>query len=193
MQVKDLIKELTDEKKVKVEKIGSGNWFWCWAGEEAREKKLAIAQLESVEIFHSRSTPHTLTRALRVEKRKLDASNASVHGRVQTLREEQAAAQGDCVRQGFLDQLGPLEEEVKTLAAEKDGWENAIAGGVEGIRVDTMALKSEVAELTDNIYILEAHIQSLVNDDRETMDLVRRDCYGAYFVEEEGLPEIEGL
>jgi hypothetical protein len=46
MQIKDLIKELTDEDKVKVEKIGSGNWYWCWAGEEARDKKNVVAQLE---------------------------------------------------------------------------------------------------------------------------------------------------
>ena len=46
MQIKDLITELTDENKVKVEKIGSGNWYWCWAGEEARDKKNMVAQLE---------------------------------------------------------------------------------------------------------------------------------------------------
>ena len=46
MGVKDLIKELTDESKVKVEKIGSGNWYWCWAGEEANEKRNIIRQLE---------------------------------------------------------------------------------------------------------------------------------------------------
>jgi len=169
--------------------IGSG------AGRERRQerRKLPSHSLSQSRSFIPAQRQHTLTRALRAEKRKLDASNASVQERVQTLREEQAAAQGDSVHQGYLDQLGPLEEEVKTLAAEKDGWENAIAGGVEGMRADMVALKSEVAELTDNIYILEAHIQRLVNDDKETMDLVRRDCYGAYFVEEEGLPEIEGL
>ena len=46
MLVKDVMKELTDENKVRVEKIGSGNWYWCWAGEEAREKKNIVAQLE---------------------------------------------------------------------------------------------------------------------------------------------------
>ena len=46
MAVKDLVKELTDENKVRVEKIGSGNWYWCWAGEEAKERKNQIAMLE---------------------------------------------------------------------------------------------------------------------------------------------------
>jgi metal-sulfur cluster biosynthetic enzyme len=49
MQVKDLLKELTDENQVKVEKIGSGNWYWCWAGEEARDKRNMVAQLQYVE------------------------------------------------------------------------------------------------------------------------------------------------
>jgi len=46
MVVKDMIRELTDENKVKVEKIGSGNWYWSWASDEARERKKTIALLE---------------------------------------------------------------------------------------------------------------------------------------------------
>jgi Mnd1 HTH domain len=49
MQIKDLIRELTDESKVMVEKIGSGNWYWCWAGEEARDKKNMLLYLEYVQ------------------------------------------------------------------------------------------------------------------------------------------------
>jgi hypothetical protein len=48
MQVKDFLRELTDENKVRVEKIGNVNWYWCWAGEEIRERKKVVAQLESV-------------------------------------------------------------------------------------------------------------------------------------------------
>lgn len=50
MAVKEFIKDLTDENKMRVEKIGSGNWYWCWAGEEAKENKIMMAQLQSVHV-----------------------------------------------------------------------------------------------------------------------------------------------
>lgn len=49
MQIRDLIKELTDENKVKVEKIGSGNWYWSWAGEDAKNRKNMVVYLEYVQ------------------------------------------------------------------------------------------------------------------------------------------------
>jgi Mnd1 HTH domain len=46
MAVKDFIKDLTDENRIHVEKIGSGNWYWCWAGEEGKQKRDVMNQLE---------------------------------------------------------------------------------------------------------------------------------------------------
>lgn len=46
MQIKDLIKELTDTNQVNIEKIGSGNWYWSWAGDQIAEKTAMISNLE---------------------------------------------------------------------------------------------------------------------------------------------------
>lgn len=46
MAVKDFIKELTDENRIHVEKIGSGNWYWCWENEDGKQKMEAADQLE---------------------------------------------------------------------------------------------------------------------------------------------------
>lgn len=56
MIVKDVIKELMDESKIRMEKIGSMNWFWCWAGEEAKEKNRVIGQLEYTSQQHPLSS-----------------------------------------------------------------------------------------------------------------------------------------
>ena len=48
MQVNGFLKELRDENKLRVEKIGSVNWDWYWAGEEVRKRKNVVAQLEWV-------------------------------------------------------------------------------------------------------------------------------------------------
>ena len=34
MQVKDYLTALSDDGKIRVEKIGSGNWYWCFRGDE---------------------------------------------------------------------------------------------------------------------------------------------------------------
>ena len=198
MTVKDVIKELTDENKVRVEKIGSGNWYWCWAGEEARQKKNVIAQLESV-----RPYPHLpiigfpisaiLSRQIRAEKTKIETSIAESQERLDRVSEEQSAVQADPERQQLQQQLGPLEAEVKALTTEKEEWENAIAGGVEGMQADIEILKRETADATDNILILEAYITKLAGGDRQTLEAIRQECYGGLYVEGEGLAEIEGL
>jgi Mnd1 HTH domain len=46
MAVKDFIKELTDEDRIHVEKIGSGNWYWCWADEDGKRKRDMADKLE---------------------------------------------------------------------------------------------------------------------------------------------------
>ncbi|KAF3920687.1 hypothetical protein ABW21_db0208380 [Orbilia brochopaga] len=39
MQVKDYLTALVDENKIRVEKIGSGNWYWCFQGDEKKKKE----------------------------------------------------------------------------------------------------------------------------------------------------------
>ena len=45
IQVKEYIQTLADENLVRVEKIGSGNWYWCFGSDE---KKTREAQLDRV-------------------------------------------------------------------------------------------------------------------------------------------------
>lgn len=174
MQIKDLIKELLDDNKIKVEKIGSGNWYWCWAGEEARDKKSMLVTLEA-------------------ERSKIEESNAALNERVERLRQAQREAQVNKAHQEYSEQLGPLEDEVRRLTAEKDSWENAVAGGIEGLKADIAKSREETSLLMDNINTIEGQLQSLFNGDTAMMELIRQSCYGGLYVEGEGLPEIEGL
>ena len=112
---------------------------------------------------------------------------------MERLREDQRDAQADNAHQEYLKQLGPLEDEVKKLVAEKDAWENAVAGGIEGLKADITKSKEETSQLVDNIYTIEGALQSMFNGDGETMEQIRRACYGVLYVEGEGLPEIDGL
>ena len=112
---------------------------------------------------------------------------------VDKLKEQQAETLEDPTHQALVQELVPLELEVKALAKERDEWENAVAGGVEGMREDNVTMKKQAADMTDNIYILEDYLSKLAGGDSETMDAIRRECYGKLYVEGEGLAEIEGL
>jgi len=54
MQVKDYLTALVDENKLRVEKIGSGNWYWCFKGDEKRKKENEVLgwrkEVEALEI-----------------------------------------------------------------------------------------------------------------------------------------------
>lgn len=42
MQVKDYLQALSDENKIRVEKIGSGNWYWSFPSDEKKIKQAAL-------------------------------------------------------------------------------------------------------------------------------------------------------
>ena len=186
MAIKDLIKDLTDENRVKVEKIGSGNWYWCWAGEEANEKKKMVAQLEYV---RSNSTSYCCLHLIRLEKSKLDANNAKMGEQIANLKEEQSVAFNDREHQHLLEQLAPLEEDVKNLASEVEQHQNALSGGMEDMRVRTQQVKIAFSQATDSIYILESYLMSLAGGDRNAMEAIREECYGSLYVQGEELEE----
>ena len=42
MQVKDYLQALSDDNKIRVEKIGSGNWYWSFPADEKKAKDAAL-------------------------------------------------------------------------------------------------------------------------------------------------------
>lgn len=47
MQVKDYLQALQDDNKIRVEKIGSGNWYWSFPSDELKAKKTALANAQN--------------------------------------------------------------------------------------------------------------------------------------------------
>jgi hypothetical protein len=42
MHVKDYLQALADDNKIRVEKIGSGNWYWSFLSDEKKAKDTAL-------------------------------------------------------------------------------------------------------------------------------------------------------
>lgn len=47
MVVKDYLQALSDEGKIHVEKIGSGNWYWSFASEETKLREVELGKLRA--------------------------------------------------------------------------------------------------------------------------------------------------
>ena len=46
MQVKDYLQALSDDSKIRVEKIGSGNWYWSFPSDEKKAKEVALEKAQ---------------------------------------------------------------------------------------------------------------------------------------------------
>ena len=46
MQVKDYLTALVDDIKIRVEKIGSGNWYWCFRGDDKKLREQEVKKWE---------------------------------------------------------------------------------------------------------------------------------------------------
>lgn len=46
MQVKDYLQALSDDNKIRVEKIGSGNWYWSFPSDEKKAKEAMLEKAQ---------------------------------------------------------------------------------------------------------------------------------------------------
>ena len=168
MAVKDYLQALTDEGRIRVEKIGSGNWYWSFASEEKKSRENTLAKL-------------------RDEKMKVDASLRELEGKV---KEASALRGEDPEREGLVGRRLVLEHEVDVLRKELEGYKDADPGEVERRRKEIKVLRGEAERWTDNIGILEGQMLDMMGGDREKLDGIQREVYGNEYVEGEGLREL---
>lgn len=177
MQVKDYIQSLTDEGQLRVEKIGSGNWYWIFPSEEKREKQRVRDAL--------------LKEVSRAEKgvNELEAQVDKV--RKEREMDRDADREDPNKREELEERLGELERELKKLNEREQMVLKDGAGSVKKMREDVGNWKQGASLWTDNIYILEAYLEKLAGGDREVVEAVKRECYEDEYIEGEGLRELE--
>ena len=168
MQVKDYLQTLSDEGKIRVEKIGSGNWYWSFLSEEKANRDNILS-------------------GLMAEKEKVDAAVEMLRGQVgaaDTMRGK------DEERDGLVKANVQLEGEVGALKKELEGYKDGDPGEVEKRRKEMEAFKMEAETWTDNIGVLEGRLKERLGGSAEHLEALQRDVYGSEFVEGEGLKEL---
>lgn len=176
IQVKEYIQALTDENQLRVEKIGSGNWYWSFGSDEKHERERQLGRVQS-----------------EVEKARKSFTDAEVALATETARRQQEADDEgrDNEREALLRQKADLEAQVRglrrTAAESKDSVSRK---GASQLQRELAAFRQQAMQWTDNIYILEEYLRRLAGGDREVVTAVLRECYGEEYVEGEGLREL---
>ena len=168
MQVKEHLQALSDDGKIRVEKIGSGNWYWSFASEEKKQRDDIMSKLQE-------------------EKAKVDASLEELQAKV---REAKQLRDKDPDREGLVERRLRLENEMEGLKKELEGFKDGDPGVVEQKRKQIKKLKAKTERWTDNIGILESQMLESLGGDRERLDNIKREIYDMEYVEGEGLKEL---
>ncbi|PTU24194.1 hypothetical protein P175DRAFT_022776 [Aspergillus ochraceoroseus IBT 24754] len=179
MQVKEYIQELTDEGQICVEKIGSGNWYWSFGGDETRAREAQLGLLLK-------------------EVERARGGCVQVEGELRRRREEkERLPEGH--EEAEADERKGLVTRKRELALQRDRlqgqWTAAFTTGegkgIGRMRQEAVDSREKTLAWTDNIYVLEEYVRKLAGGDREVVEAVQRECYGEEYVEGEGLRELE--
>lgn len=177
MQVKEHVQALLDEGTLRVEKIGSGNWYWSF-GSEGRKERDGVR--EKLEKEHEK----VMKGVMEVEEKVAEARRAM---------KDEEGKDGDGhleERARLVTRQEELEAETKKLRSEEEAFRTAGSAAVERMGEEIEEWKGMAGLWTDNIYVLEGYLGKLAGGDREVVEAVRRECYGDEYVEGEGLMEI---
>jgi Mnd1 HTH domain len=173
MQVKDTLQALSDENKLRVEKVGSINWYWSFLSDERKSKQATLEKLVE-------------------ERDKLDAVATNLTATIQ--REEDEKQRQNEESSESMDR-SEMETKYKELLLTSTELRAQLAKYSDNDPVEIQRKKDEILTMsasietaTDNIYSLEGYLLQMTND-RNTLESFRAENYGAEYVEGEGLRE----
>jgi isopenicillin N synthase-like dioxygenase len=176
IQVKEYIQALTDENQLRVEKIGSGNWYWSFASDDKHEQERHLTRV-GTEVEKSRKSCTETTAALADE----------IARREEELEDEEE-------REALILQKAGLEtavDRVRTIEAQLTGVLDWLScKGVKQVQAELAGFRQDALQWTDNIYVLEEYLRKLAGGDRQIVEAVLRECYGDEYVDGEGLREL---
>ncbi|KOS40120.1 hypothetical protein ACN38_g9027 [Penicillium nordicum] len=164
IQVKEYIQALTDEGQLRVEKIGSGNWYWSFSSDEKHTQERHLDRV-TMEVERIRKSYADAEAALATETMHRAEEPDEEHER-DSLMAKKAQLQKEIDR-------------VRTTEAQLSGPLNSLSNkGVKQIQEELVGFRQQALQWTDNIYILEEYLRKLASGDRQIIESILRECYG---------------
>jgi hypothetical protein len=173
MQVKDYLQALQDENQIRVEKIGSGNWYWSFKSDAKKIKETVINNLTSDE--------SRLVASLADTEKQIEEEMAK--------REEDERLDGGIDRTALLDAHDKLLKEMDVLDKELSLYSDNDPAEVLRKVEEMQKLKDSAIKWTDNIECLQAFLINLTGDRAQAATIMQTAC-GDEWVVGEGLKEL---
>ena len=175
-QVKEYIQNLTDENQIRVEKIGSGNWYWSFLSDAKKAKENVI-------------------NGQKVEENKLTTSIADTERQIEEELAKREQDEEEMLEGNGMDRKALLEN-YETLIKEMEGLDTELAtysdnDPTEMLRKqdETKKAKEDAIRWTDHLESLESYLVQMTGDRAKVADLMGRSC-GEEYVVGEGLREL---
>lgn len=173
IQVKDYIQSLSDDNLIRIEKIGSGNWYWSFPSEERVKKE-------------------ELLRKSMAEREKVTGALEELKWRVKAAEQERGEEDEDILMRGGNDRKTMLTKQA-ALTKELDGMRTELSAycGNDPVEMETKRrrvgeTKAEAEKLTEQILSMEGWFQKQVGGDKGQFLSMKQNWYGDEFDEEEG-------
>lgn len=171
MQSKDYLQNLIDEGKVKTEKIGAGNWYWSFAGNEQAALQLALDKATA-------------------DHRKVTSELETLQAKLKEALQAQADDEGmldntEMDRQTTMELQSKLTSEVKELQKEVDLYRDMDPAVLEEKRKELRRVKDMYEVVTDNIYAMDAEIKKVIYGRKEQQEYFKN-LYGDEWSEDDG-------
>lgn len=173
MAVKDYLQGLSDENMIRTEKIGSGNWYWCFLSDEKIRKEEALSKAEK-ERDKAQATVEEL-------QQKVDDASAAREEDEDEMPMEPGMDRGSLTTKHAL-----LEKELEVLRIELAGYSENDPEEVERRRARIVAEKSKVDIITDQICSMESWYKKQAGGDKVQFLMMKKNWYGDEFDEESG-------
>ncbi|KFY84489.1 hypothetical protein V500_09282 [Pseudogymnoascus sp. VKM F-4518 (FW-2643)] len=175
MVVKDYLQALSDEGLIKVEKIGSGNWYWAFVSDAKQSKEKVLHDLQA-------------------EETKLKTSIADVKKHIteetaQRDEDEEMLEDNGMDRQALLEAHERLLKETASLDKELAAYSGSDPTEVLRKEKEIQSLKDGAEHFTDYLECIRSYILDLTND-REQVALVMQSTCGDEYIPGEGLREL---
>ena len=167
IQVKEYIQSLTDEGQLRVEKIGSGNWYWSFGSDEKHERERQLTRMSTD-----------------LEKTRKSCADAEAGLAAETVRREQETDEDEGQRDFLVARKAELQAAVDRVRSTEAQLTGRLSNkGAKQVQEEIAGFRQEALQWTDNIYILEEYLRKLAGGDRQMVDLLLRACYGDEYVD----------
>jgi hypothetical protein len=173
MAVKDYIQALSDENAVRIEKIGSGNWYWCFMSDERLKKETALSKAQE-----ERDKVSEMVNVLQVKVEEAGAARED--------ESDDMLMEIGVDRKTLTVKNGALMKEMEALKAELASYSENDPVEVERRKEQVISHKLDADKWTDHIQSMEVWVKRTAGTDRDTFTAMKKSWYGDQFDEEEG-------